>query len=72
MTSALQKAKAKRARRPIYGTIVRAAILETGEERLVIAASHPIDRQLMKEKKFREGDQVRMEIKRPRTSSSIA
>lgn len=66
MTTALQKARAKRARRPVYGTIMRVAVLETGEERLAIVASHPIDRQLMKEKKFKEGDDVRMEIKRPR------
>lgn len=66
MTTAAQLKKAKRARRPIYGTITRVAVIETGEERLAIVASHPIDRALMKERKFSEGDQVRMEIKRPR------
>lgn len=65
-TAAAKKIAAKRARRPVYGTIVRVAVLETGEERLAILASHPIDRKLMKERKFREGDELRLEIKRPR------
>jgi hypothetical protein len=64
MTTAL--AKAKRARRPIYGTIERVAVLSTGEERLAILASHPIDRRLMKERGFNRGDEVRLEVKRPR------
>lgn len=66
MTTVAQKKAAKRARRPVYGTIVRVAVLETGEERLAIVASHPIDRTLMQERGFREGDDVRMEVKRPR------
>ena len=39
MTTALAKAKAKRQRRPIYATIARVAVLDTGEERLAILAS---------------------------------
>lgn len=66
MTTALAKAKAKRQRRPIYATIERVAVLSTGEERLAILASHPIDRQLMKERGYRNGDEVRLEIKKPR------
>lgn len=66
MTTAAQKKAAKRARRPIYGTVTRVAVLETGEERLAIVASHPIDRRLMKERGYRAGDDVRLEIKKPR------
>ena len=65
-TAAAKKIQAKRARRPVYGTIVRVAVLATGEERLAILASHPIDRKLMHERKFKEGDELRLEIKRPR------
>lgn len=66
MTTAAAKVKAKRARRPIYATIARVAVLDTGEERLAILASHPIDRRLMKERGYRNGDEVRLEIKKPR------
>lgn len=65
-TAAARKVKAKRARRPIYGVIERVAVLSTGEERLAIIAAHPIDRKLMAERGFRRGDDVRMDIKRPR------
>lgn len=65
--TALQKAKAaKRARRPIYATIRPVADLETGEERLAILAMHPVDRALMKERGYRTGDELRLEIKRKR------
>lgn len=67
-TEAAKKIAAKRARRPVYGTIVRVAVLETGEERLAIVATHPVDRRIMKERKFRAGDEVRLEIKRPRNA----
>ncbi len=65
-TAAAKKVKAKRARRPIYGVIERVAVLATGEERLAIVAAHPIDRKLMAERGFRRGDDVRLEVKRPR------
>lgn len=66
MTTAAQKKAAKRARRPIYGTFERVAVLETGEERLALLASHPIDRRLLKERGYRQGDEVRIEIKKAR------
>lgn len=69
MTTAAQKIKAKRARRPIYGVVERVAVLSTGEERLAILASHPIDRRLMKERGYRAGDQVRLEVKKPRNQA---
>lgn len=66
MNTPLAKAKAKRQRRPVYGTFVRVAVLETGEERLALVATHPIDRQLLKERGYHAGDEVRMELKQPR------
>lgn len=69
MTTALAKAKSKRARRPIYGTIAKVAVIGTGEERLAILATHPIDRRLMKERGYRNGDEVRLEIKKPRNQA---
>lgn len=66
MTTAASKVKAKRARRPIYATIEKVAVLATGEERLAILASHPIDRRLMKERGFKRGDEVRVEVKQAR------
>jgi hypothetical protein len=66
MSTTAERVKAKRARRPVYATIQRVAVLETGEERLAILASHPIDRRLMKERGYHEGDEVRIEVKRPR------
>lgn len=68
MTTAAARIKAKRARRPVYGTIERVAVLETGEERLAILATHPIDRRLMKERGYHQGDEVRLEIKKPRNA----
>lgn len=66
MTDAQRKVKAKRARRPIYAVIERVAVLSTGEERLAILAAHPIDRRLMKERGFKAGDEVRVEVKQKR------
>ncbi len=66
MSTLAERKKAKRARRPVYATVRRVADLETGEERLAILAAHPIDRRLMKERGYRVGDELRIEIKRPR------
>lgn len=65
-TEAAKKIKAKRGRRPIYAVIERVAVLSTGEERLAILAAHPIDRRLMKERGFKAGDEVRVEVKQKR------
>lgn len=66
MSTLAERKQAKRARRPVYATIRKVADLETGEERLGILASHPIDRRLMKERGYKNGDEVRLEIKRKR------
>lgn len=60
--------KAKRPSRPVYAEVVRVAVLATGEERLALVATHPVDRRLMKERGYREGDEVRLEIKKPRNA----
>lgn len=64
----MAKAKSKRARRPVYGQIRRMIDAETGEERLAMVAQHPIDRALMKERGYKNGDDVRLEIKKPRNA----
>ena len=66
MTTVAQKKAAKRAARPIYATVQRVAVMGTGEERLAILAMNPIDRRLMKERGYRNGDELRIEIKQPR------
>lgn len=65
-TEAQKKIAAKRARRPIYGTWMHAAVLETGESRLGFFASHPVDRRLLKERGFRKDVECRAEFKMPR------
>lgn len=66
MKAVANKKAAKRARRPVYGVWTRVAVLDTGEERLALVASHPMDRRICKERKYRAGDEVRMELKKPR------
>jgi hypothetical protein len=66
LTASADKIRAKRARRPIYLTCMRVAVLETGEERLAWVASHPIDARLMKERGWRAGDEARGELKKSR------
>lgn len=60
------KRTAKRAHRPIYGVWTKVAVLETGEERLALVAAHPVDRRICKERKYRAGDEVRMDLKKSR------
>lgn len=67
MTTAAQK-KAKRARRPIYMVVRRLVDPATGEEVGALVPSHPIDRQLMKERRFHVDREVRAELKQPRNA----
>jgi len=64
--STVDKLRAKRSRRPIYMHVLPAIDRDTGEEFLAFRASHPIDRRLMKERGFRRGDELRVEVKRKR------
>ncbi|AZR23506.1 hypothetical protein NX81_015745 [Xanthomonas vasicola] len=66
LTAAAKKIRAKRASRPIYALIERVVVLDTGEERLALLAEHPVDRELMKQRGYRRGQEVRLEIKAPR------
>lgn len=66
MTAAAKKIRAKRASRPIYALIERVVVMDTGEERLAMLAEHPVDRELMKQRGYRRGQEVRLEIKAPR------
>lgn len=66
-TTAAQKAKAKRARRPIYLTPVRIIDVH-GEEHAVFAPCHEIDRRLARERKFRIGQEYRADIKQSRAA----
>lgn len=66
MTTALAKAKARRARRPIYATVMRLVDPDTGESIGAYVPAHPIDRELAKERKDPVGALVRLEVKRPR------
>ncbi|PPU53241.1 hypothetical protein XarbCFBP6827_18050 [Xanthomonas arboricola] len=63
MTAAAKKIRAKRASRPIYALIERVVVMDTGEERLAMLAEHPVDRELMKQRGYRRGQEVRLEIK---------
>lgn len=66
LTAAAKKIRAKRASRPIYGLIEAVVVLATGEERLGILANHEVDRELMRQRGYRRGQEVRLEIKAPR------
>lgn len=65
--SALAKQKAaKRSRRPIYLVVRRMADCETGEVMGALVPAHPIDRRLMRERKFTLNREVRAELKQSR------
>lgn len=64
--SARARAKAKRVSRPIYLHVVRLVDPKTGEEVGALVPSHPIDKRLLRERKFNIGRQVRAELKQSR------
>ncbi|MEA9605732.1 hypothetical protein QY702_04520 [Xanthomonas campestris pv. plantaginis] len=66
MTKAAKKIRAKRAARPLYFEFVEVEVLATGERRLALVALHPIDRDLLKQRGYRRGQELRVEIKSPR------
>lgn len=68
MTTAAQKIRAKRARRPIYLTCRKLVDPSTGEELGCFVPSHPIDQRLAKERGYRVGHEYRAEIKQARVS----
>lgn len=58
--------KAKRAGRPVYLEFKRMVDPDTGEVRLALVADSGIDKFLLKERGYRNGDRVRAELKQPR------
>lgn len=66
MSTAAQKKAAKRANRSIYSTFIPAMLIDEdgqlGETRLGLFATHPIDARLLKERGYKQGDEVRIEI----------
>jgi len=64
--STVDKLRAKRSRRPIYMIVRRLVDPETGERIGALVPAHPIDRRLMKERKFAVDREVRAELKQPR------
>lgn len=61
-----QAKKRKRAGRPVYLEFKRMVDPETGELRLALVADSGIDKFLLKERGYREGNKVRAELKQPR------
>jgi len=66
MTTAAERAKAKRARRPVYLVVRRLVDPATGEEIGALVPAHPIDQRLLKERRFHVDREVRAELKQPR------
>jgi hypothetical protein len=66
VSTAAQKKAAKRARRPIYMVVRKLVDPDTGELLGALVPAHPIDRRLMKERKFHVNREVRAELKAPR------
>lgn len=57
---------AKRQRQYAHMEFRKVADCETGEVRLALVASHPVDRRLLAARKLRQGETYRVEIKRAR------
>ncbi|MGQ4661318.1 hypothetical protein [Lysobacter sp. F6437] len=65
-TAAQKKIRAKRARRPIYCTVMRLVDPVTGEEHGAFVPAHPIDKRIAKERRYRVGETYRIEAKQAR------
>lgn len=66
LTAAAKKIRAKRAARPIYCELVEVEVIASNERRLALLALDPVDRELMKQRGYRRGQELRLEIKAPR------
>ena len=66
MSTAAERAKAKRARRPVYLVVRKLMDPDTGEVIGALVPAHPIDQRLLKERKFHVNREVRAELKQPR------
>ena len=66
MTTPFAKAKAKLRSRDIRMTVMRVMIPETGEVIGALVPDHPIDRRIMRERKFTVGKQLRASLRQDR------
>jgi hypothetical protein len=64
--TALDKAKRKLRTRPIYFSVMRVVLPETGEEIGALVPTHEIDRKSMRERKYTVGKELRAELKQAR------
>lgn len=67
-TTAAERNKARRARRPIYVIVRRLVDPATGEEIGALVPASPMDQRLMRERKYAVGAEIRAELKKPRKS----
>jgi hypothetical protein len=67
MTLAIRKGRAKRKPQPIYGRVRTLVDPETGEEVGALVPSTSSDKQAMRSRRYKTGDVLRMELKKPRT-----
>ena len=65
-STAKERAKARRARRPIYLIVRKLADPDTGEIVGALVPANAIDGRLMRERKFTVGREIRAEMKQPR------
>lgn len=66
MSTAAEKLKAKRARRPIYLVVRRLVDPTTGEEIGALVPANHIDARLLRERRFTVGREIRAELKQSR------
>jgi len=66
MSSSLKKAKAKLRRRPVQLVVMQLVVPETGELVGALVPAHPIDRRILKERRFGIGKQLRADLKQSR------
>lgn len=66
MTTAAERKRAKRARRPIYVIVRRLVDPDTGEAVGAMVPASAMDQRLMRERKFNVGREIRAELKQSR------
>lgn len=69
--TAAERKRRRRRTRPIYFVIHEVEILKTGEERLALIAATRWDGIAMQERKYRAGDELRAELKKPRNAKFL-
>ena len=64
--SATKKARAKLRRRPVQLVVMQLVVPETGELIGALVPAHPIDRRILRERKFHSGKVLRADLKQSR------